>query len=163
FRTLDSHCRRCRKPLEVEEPEPQQLSLVAAPAHPSAPAKSSLASASIDVAKAVRDLRHARNLSQRQLALRMQVPRTYISKIENGKAVPTLSSLQRLATALEAQLCDLLQDARGRRQDALVSLLADPFFEELLPLVGRLTAYHRSVFLNHVRDMASGRRTVSLA
>ncbi|MEI9980640.1 MAG: helix-turn-helix transcriptional regulator [Edaphobacter sp.] len=29
-----------------------------------------------------------RNLSQRQLAARMGVPRTYISKIENGKAVP---------------------------------------------------------------------------
>ncbi len=45
----------------------------------------------------VREIRRARHLSQRQLASRMQVPRTYISKIENGKAIPTLGSLERLA------------------------------------------------------------------
>jgi len=67
------------------------------------------------VARAVREVRHDRCLSQRQLAGRMQVPRTYISKIENGKAVPTLSSLQRLATALEVGICDLLHDGNSRR------------------------------------------------
>ena len=155
FRTMDSHCRRCRKPLEQEEPEPQLLELALAPLphHAHAPAPPS-----IDVARAVRDLRHERGLSQRELALRMEVPRTYISKIENGKAMPTLSSLERLARALEANICDLLHDARSRRQDAVASTLSDPFLAELLPFVGRMNAYQRSVFLNHVRDMASGRR-----
>jgi transcriptional regulator with XRE-family HTH domain len=152
---MDSHCRRCRKPLEVEEPEPQLLSLVVAPN----PGKASSATPpSVDVAKAVRELRHARGLSQRELALRMAVPRTYISKIENGKAMPTLSSLERLAHALEANISELLHDARSRRQDVVVSTLADPFLAELLPLVGRLNPYQRSVFLSQVRDMATGRR-----
>ena len=53
----------------------------------------------LQVSAAVRDLRHVRNLSQRQLAGRMGVPRTYISKIENGKAMPTLSSLCLLYTS----------------------------------------------------------------
>ncbi len=161
FRTMDSHCRRCRKPLELEEPEPQMLSLVPPLAHSSAPASAPVPS--VDVAEAVRNLRHARGLSQRELALRMRVPRTYISKIENGKAMPTLSSLERLAAALEANICDLLHDARSRRQDAVAATLADPFLAELLPHVARMNAYQRSVFLSQVRDMATGRRRPALA
>ena len=162
FRTMDSHCRRCRKPLEQEEPEPQLLELMA-PASQATPA----VPPAINVAKAVRDLRRARSLSQRQLALRMQVPRTYISKIENGKAMPTLSSLERLARALEAEVADLLHDVRSRRADAVASLLGEPFLAEVLPYVGRMNAYQRSVFLNQVRDMArdtsAGRSRVGLA
>jgi transcriptional regulator with XRE-family HTH domain len=150
---MDSHCRRCRKPLEVEEP--QMLALLPAlhPSHPHAPAPPS-----IDVAKAVRDLRHERGLSQRELALRMEVPRTYISKIENGKAQPTLASLERLAKALAANICELLHDARSLRQDAVSAALADPFLAELLPHVARMNGYQRSVILSHARDMATGRR-----
>ena len=87
FRTMNSLCRRCHKPLEMEEPEPLVPQLVTE----SSP--SPTGGSDLDVARAVRDIRRSRRLSQRQLAGRMQVPRTYISKIENGKAVPTLSSL----------------------------------------------------------------------
>src|ERR1700749_1743997 len=104
FRTSNSLCRRCHKPLEIEEPEPKLPQLVVATAN--APASED----EIKVARAVRDIRHGRGLSQRQLAGRMQVPRTYISKIENGKAVPTLSSMERLAQGLDVHNCDLLPD-----------------------------------------------------
>jgi len=110
------------------------------------------------VARAVRDLRLERNLSQRQLAGRMQVPRTYISKIENGKAMPTLSSLERLAAALEVDICKLVHDARSRRNEETASIFADPFLAELAPYVSQLDALQRSIFLNQVRDMAMGRR-----
>lgn len=109
------------------------------------------------VARAVRDIRRGRNLSQRQLAGRMQVPRTYISKIENAKACPTLSSLQRLADALEVNICDLLRDGRSRRQEETQSIFADPFLAELAACVSHMDAMQRSVFLNQVRDMATGR------
>ena len=62
----------------------------------------------VQVAMAIRNLRLRASLSQRQLALRMGVPRTYVSKIENEKATPTLSSLARLAAALEVSVPDLL-------------------------------------------------------
>src|ERR1017187_5583753 len=77
FRTANDLCRRCHKCHEVELPvaEPAPLALV-----PPLPEKSG----GLQVASAVRDLRHVRNLSQRQLAARMGVPRTYISKIENA-------------------------------------------------------------------------------
>jgi transcriptional regulator with XRE-family HTH domain len=112
----------------------------------------------LQVARAVRDLRLERNLSQRQLAGRMQVPRTYISKIENGKATPTLSSLERLANALEVDICKLVYDARSRRNEETANILADPFLAEIAPYVAQMDALQRSIFLNQVRDMATGRR-----
>jgi transcriptional regulator with XRE-family HTH domain len=152
FRTSNSLCRRCHKPLEIEEPEPLAPQLVA-------PASSGTDEPEgIDVARAVRDVRHGRNLSQRQLAGRMKVPRTYISKIENAKAVPTLSSLERLANALEVDICELLRDGRSRRARETAALLADPFLAEIVPLVAQLDAFQRSMFLNQVRELASGRR-----
>jgi len=91
----------------------------------------------------------------------MQVPRTYISKIENGKAVPTLSSLERLANALEIHICDLLRDARSRQHEELTAVMADPFLLEIAPYVCRMDAYQRSIFLNQVRDMSMGRRRLA--
>jgi transcriptional regulator with XRE-family HTH domain len=152
FMTMNSLCRRCHKPLEVDEPEPLLPSLVT----PSGRAGQD--DGELQVARAVRDLRHDRNLSQRQLAGRMQVPRTYISKIENGKATPTLSSLQRLAEALEVDICNLVHDARSRKNDETAAVLADPFLAEIAPYVAQLDALQRSIFLNQVRDMATGRR-----
>ncbi|HEY6448873.1 MAG TPA: helix-turn-helix transcriptional regulator [Acidobacteriaceae bacterium] len=112
----------------------------------------------IDVARAVRDVRHARNLSQRQLAGRMAVPRTYISKIENGKAVPTLSSLERLANALEVDICELLHDGCSRRARETAALMSDPFLADIAPLIAQLDPFQRSMFLNQVRELALGRR-----
>ena len=152
FRTSNSLCRRCHKPLEMDDPEPASPQLVTASAEPA------IESEGIDVARAVREVRHGRNLSQRQLAARMQVPRTYISKIENGKAVPTLSSLERLALALEVDICELLRDARSRRAREAAVMMADPFLAEIAPLIAQLDAFHRSMFLNQVREMALGRR-----
>lgn len=112
---------------------------------------------SIDVARAVRDIRTSRNLSQRQLAARMNVPRTYISKIENGKAMPTLSSLERLASALEVDICMLLRDAKSRRHAEIHAIMSDPFLAEIASLVAQLDGFQRAMFVNQVREMASGR------
>ncbi|AXC09817.1 transcriptional regulator, XRE family [Acidisarcina polymorpha] len=151
FMTANALCRRCHKPLEVDEPEALVPALVSS-------AGRSSDDGGLQVARAVRDLRHERNLSQRQLAGRMQVPRTYISKIENGKATPTLSSLERLAHALEVDICHLVHDARSRRHDETATILADPFLAEIAPYVAHLDGLQRSIFLNQVRDMAMGRR-----
>jgi transcriptional regulator with XRE-family HTH domain len=111
----------------------------------------------IQVAAAVRDLRHVRNLSQRQLATRMNVPRTYISKIENGKAMPTLSSLDRLARALQVDISALLRDAPTRHKDETAVLMTDPFLAEIAKFTSHLTSTQKSIFLNHVRELAQGR------
>jgi transcriptional regulator with XRE-family HTH domain len=151
FRTANPVCRRCKKSVEIEKPRPvaAAIALVASPAEPEQ---------GLQVATAVRDLRHVRNLSQRQLAARMGVPRTYISKIENGKAMPTLSSLDRLARALEVDMSALLRDANTRHSNETAMLVADPFLAEIASYTSQLDALQRSIFLNHVRELAAGRR-----
>ena len=151
FRTANSLCRRCHKCLEVEEPEPAPAPIALVP-------PASAASEGLQVASAVRDLRHVRNLSQRQLAARMNVPRTYISKIENGKAIPTLSSLDRLAKALQVDISTLLRESTTRHRDETADLMTDPFLAEIAAYTSQLDALQRSIFLNHVRELAAGRR-----
>jgi len=114
--------------------------------------------AGMQVAAQVRDIRRARHLSQRQLASRMQVPRTYISKIENGKAIPTLGSLERLALALEVDVCQLVRDSRSRREEEVGAIMNDPFLAEIAALLPRLDSLHRTLIYGAVRDAATGRR-----
>ena len=152
FRTSNSLCRRCHRPLEVEELPPLAPQLVAN----QSPAAS--AEAGLQVAGQVRELRKARHLSQRQVAKRMQVPRTYISKIENGKAIPTVGSLERLAAALEVDVCHLVRDARSRRDEEVASILGDPFLAEIAALLPRLDSMQRMRFSGAVRDAAKNQR-----
>ena len=156
FRPANALCRKCRKPLDVEEPE-----AVTAPALSLVPPAAQAEAGGIQVATAVRDLRRVRNLSQRQLAGRMNVPRTYISKIENGKAMPTLSSLERLAKALQVDISALLRDAKTRHKDEAAVLMTDPFLAEIAQFCSQLDALQKSIFLNHVRELASGRRRMA--
>ena len=152
FRSATAICRRCKKGLEVQKPETASAPLALVP--PPAAVESGP-----QVAAAVRDLRHVRNLSQRQLAARMNVPRTYISKIENGKAMPTLSSLDRLAKALQVDISALLRDAPSRHSNETAMLMTDPFLAEIAAYTSQLNGLQRSIFLNHVRELAAGRRT----
>jgi transcriptional regulator with XRE-family HTH domain len=98
--------------------------------------------------------RQKSGLSQRQLAMRMQVPRTYVSKIENEKAVPTLSSLERLAAALEVSMADLLKGSTRSLEDEIKDLMRDDFISQMLPFLAQLDAMKRSQLLAHMRDLS---------
>ena len=152
FRTSNSNCRKCRKAYQ-EELLPMAPQLV-----PSRPVAPDSAEAGLQVAGQVREVRKARHLSQRQLAGRMQVPRTYISKIENGKAIPTLGSLERLAAALEVDVCQLVRDSRSVRDEEVAAILADPFLAEIAALLPYLDQMQRILVSGAARDAAMGRR-----
>jgi transcriptional regulator with XRE-family HTH domain len=149
FRTINNLCRRCRTSLDEDEPEP-----IFTPSLPLAVAEP-VSRSEVQVAKAIRSLRLRGGLSQRQLALRMGVPRTYVSKIENEKATPTLSSLARLAQALEVTVPDLLCACGPSRDDEINELLADPFIAELVEFTSQLNAMQLSSVLTQVRDMVT--------
>ena len=151
YRTSNSLCRKCHRPLDVEEPVRLAPQLVTS--QPGQPAE-----AGLQVATQVRDIRRARHLSQRQLAGRMMVPRTYISKIENGKAIPTLGSLERLAQALEVDICQLVRDARSRREEEVAAIFNDPFLAEIAAALPQLDSLHRTLLMSAARDAAMGQR-----
>jgi len=148
FPAKNNHCRRCHRGLdEVPEPEPRPEPAAAdhlcAGALP-APALSSL----------LRMLRLRVGLSQRQLADRIKTPRTYVSKIENGKCAPSLHTLGRLALALEVSLADLLESVERSRQSELAELRKDPLIGALLPLIPRLGEEQRRTILARMADLA---------
>lgn len=58
--------------------------------------------------------RTALELSQEELAYRAGVNRTYVAKLELSKNQPTLSTMCRLATALNCELPDLLRSTLDR-------------------------------------------------
>src|SRR6202011_2093605 len=145
FRTSNNLCRRCHISLDEEEPE-----IVQAPAPQLVPAAHR---GHLNLASSIRSMRLRNGLSQRQLAGRMGVPRTYVSKIENEKATPTLSSLERLARALEVSVPDLLRACGPSREDEINELVTDPFVAELLEFTSKLNAMQLSSVLAQVRDM----------
>ncbi len=112
----------------------------------------------LPVALAIRNLRLRAGLSQRQLAQRMKVPRTYVSKIENEKACPTLSSLERLAEALRVRVPDLLNPNGRTIEDDIRELMADEFTAQMIPFVGSLSPIQRASIVNEVREMTLGTR-----
>jgi transcriptional regulator with XRE-family HTH domain len=148
FRTVNNNCRRCHSSLD-EEPEPEPMVMappVMMPMH-------GTGRGHLNLATSIRSLRLRSGLSQRQLAGRMSVPRTYVSKIENEKATPTLSSLERLARALEVTVPELLSGGEKNRQDEISELMKDQFIAEILPFVSQLNGMQMSSILTQVRDL----------
>ena len=155
FRTSNNLCRKCRTSLDEDEPEPilaQPLPVI----EPSGASRSE-----VQVAQAIRSLRLHHGLSQRQLALRMGVPRTYVSKIENEKATPTLSSLARLANALTVSVPELLRACAPSRQHEIDELMTDPFIAEMAAFTKQLDDMQRTSVLAQIRDLVSHPRRVA--
>jgi len=148
FRTTNNLCRRCHLSLDEEEPE-----IVATEPLPLMMPINGNGRGHLNLASSIRSLRLRNGLSQRQLALRMSVPRTYVSKIENEKATPTLSSLERLARALEVTVPDLLTGGERNRQEEVRELVEDQFVAEILPFVAQLNGMQMSSVLMQVRDL----------
>src|SRR5690242_4702670 len=148
FGTTNNLCRRCHTSLDEDEPEVLQ-------AEPFPQSRPSIGNGRghLNLAASIRSLRLRNGLSQRQLATRMSVPRTYVSKIENEKATPTLSSLERLARALEVTVPDLLSGGERTRQEEVRDLMQDQFIAELLPFVSQLNGMQMSSILTQVRDL----------
>ena len=150
FRTINSLCRRCHLSLDKEE-----IEISTVPAVPDAPPVSlnSNGHGHLNLAHSIRSLRLRNGMSQRQLAMRMSVPRTYVSKIENEKATPTLSSLERLARALEVSVPNLLSGGERSRQEEVRELVEDPFVADVMPYLSHLSGMQMSSILAQVRDL----------
>ena len=145
FESRDQHCRRCRLPYDYGEPAP--------PAPEPAPALVAARDLSAELAATIRTLRHKLGLSQRELAARLRVPRTYASKIENLRCTPTLGTLERIARALETTIPDLLGDCDRIREQRIAELMKDEFVAALMADVSKLSEMQMRQILATVHEM----------
>ncbi len=68
----------------------------------------------LSVGQRIRAIRRAKRLTQRDVAARTGLAEPFLSRIENERAEPSLGTLNRLATALEISLGDLLGVAQAQ-------------------------------------------------
>lgn len=143
FRTKNSLCRRCQKPLDIVEE----------PATPTAPSQRPAAKGDgLDLGTQVREIRRQGGLTQRQVAIRMAVPRTYISKVEQNRVTPTVDTFLRIAAALGVDARQLLTDERSRRDADVAAIFADSFTAALAPHAAKLNAWQRNYILCLIRE-----------
>ncbi|MBK7877818.1 MAG: helix-turn-helix transcriptional regulator [Planctomycetes bacterium] len=69
-------------------------------------------------AQALRARREALKLSQEELAFRSEVHRTYISELERGIKNPSMTTLQKLAVALDTTKTALVRETERREGKA---------------------------------------------
>jgi len=142
FVLASRRCRRCKRPLAARKPLPVVVV-------PPAPRRT--------VGECVRDERRKLKLSQRQLARRMECPRTYISKIERNYCSPILPQITRFAIALGCRTADIIPPQKEPFAD-------DPglleFMAELHSLLGGFTPSQlgevrtaaKTMVLNQIRN-----------
>lgn len=94
YMTRQGNCRRCRQPLLTVEPPvvPTELTPTTSVGKPRP---------RVDMATAIWMLRSARGLSQRDMARKMGIARTYISKLESNRCMPSAAQISRIAGTLE--------------------------------------------------------------
>ena len=61
------------------------------------------------LATRLRTLRHARGLTQAQVAAKAGLSREYLARLETARQAPTLTTLDKLAKALRVTAADLLR------------------------------------------------------
>src|ERR1035438_7712229 len=62
----------------------------------------------MDVGKRIRTLREAKRLSQADIEKRSGLTRSYVSRVEGGYTLPSMSTLEKIAKAIEAEPRQLL-------------------------------------------------------
>lgn len=105
-----------------------------------------------NIAANLRRLRKLKNLTQKEIALSVGVPQGQYSRIENAKVEPTLSTLDKLAEALDVPLAELVRQDGG----ALETELNLPLLEKVR-LLDELETEEREALIR-VIDMALGRK-----
>ena len=62
---------------------------------------------------AIRQLRHEREISQEELALRAGIQRSYLGGIERGERNPSLANIVKIATTLNVPPSEILRRAES--------------------------------------------------
>lgn len=118
------------------------------------------------IGERIRALRAQKDLSQGDIEKRCGLLRCYLSRVENGRTVPSLETLERLALALEVPLYQLFYDGKespalpnlpDRKTEYQIAWGSSPEEARLLnrmaELLGRLNESDRRMVLHMVQRM----------
>lgn len=103
----------------------------------------------VDIGKRLRQLREGKGLSQGDIERRSGLLRSYISRVEGGYTVPSISTLAKFAKALEVEPYQLMFHGEGRPSSAKVpeqSGLSKPA-KKLLKMFESMSSNNRKVLL----------------
>lgn len=145
FETRDRHCRRCHEPL--------YLSLIVAPPPPPEPVEP-MYKPQPTWGNLLRQIRQERGLSQKQLAVKSGMVRTFVSKLERRPGPPTMATALRLAGALDVPAYVLTNVETAYDYYCTRLLVADPLIESISHYVDRLSPEQRIVIADTVRSLA---------
>jgi transcriptional regulator with XRE-family HTH domain len=67
-------------------------------------------SSNVDISANIKRFRKLKNLSQKQVALAIDVAQAQYSIIESGKTIPTIPTLEKIARVLEIEIIDLIKN-----------------------------------------------------
>lgn len=99
----------------------------------------------------IQRLRELKNFSQKEVAAAMGIPQGQYSRVENGKVEPSISTLERLAIALDVSITEFFKT--GMDMDINLSLL------EKIRLIDTLDKDERKA-IETIIDMAISRKTL---
>jgi transcriptional regulator with XRE-family HTH domain len=60
------------------------------------------------LARTIQKIRKARQITQEELAARLNVSQSWLARIETGREIPNLKRLQQIARALQVKVKDLI-------------------------------------------------------
>jgi transcriptional regulator with XRE-family HTH domain len=117
----------------------------------------------------LRSLREERKMSQGDIEKRTGLLRCYISRVENGHTVPSIETLEKLASALEIPLYQLfyegdepppLPNLSKRRTTEELAMDEETakeyrFFEKVKRLLSRINEQDRQLLLYMAQKLAS--------
>lgn len=117
----------------------------------------------------LRGLREERKLSQGDIEERTGLLRCYISRVENGHTIPSIETLERIASALEIPLYQLFYEGDEppplphlSKRKSTEELVLDEeaqrelrFFEKVKRLLGRINERDRQLLLYMAQKLAN--------
>jgi transcriptional regulator with XRE-family HTH domain len=109
----------------------------------------------------LRELREQKNLSQGHIEKRTGLLRCYVSRVENGHTVPSVSTLEKWARALDVPLYQIFyegEDPSSQQPEAHGLSRADArFLMQLRQSLSRTSETDRQLILAMARKMAEER------
>ena len=155
FQTKTHHCRKCGKKMEPEpKPEPPAPVEEKREKKPSKPRPETLFHLTLGVK--LFELRKSMGLTQADVACRMGVPRSYISKLETNQNQPHAINRLLLAWALEVEpeifsSCPAMDKAKLEER-----IIGNPFLMEMHEHSQHLCEEQRHLVIEAARSMAKG-------